>query len=102
MPAETTLWKFASNESLTQCYGHVHLLPQHVLGQWFCVARDSGKLLWQREFGRLPIVQEAAPAATTTPTPSPSGGRRRRGRYDLAWKPARFYAAAACGSTRAR
>lgn len=33
-------------------YGHVHLLPSHVVGQWFCVDRESGELSWQRTMFR--------------------------------------------------
>ena len=40
-------WAFESKEPLTKWYGHVHLLADHVVGQWLCVERKSGELLWQ-------------------------------------------------------
>jgi hypothetical protein len=43
-------WKFTARYTLTQSYGHVQLLPEHVLGQWFCLARGSGAPLWERTF----------------------------------------------------
>lgn len=45
-------WTFASKKSLTQWYGHVHLLPHHVVGQWFCLERTTGSPKWQRTFFR--------------------------------------------------
>lgn len=45
-------WTFASKRPLTQWYGHVHLLPDVAVGQWFCVDRDSGELKWQRRYFR--------------------------------------------------
>ena len=44
----TPRWAYASRQDLTQWYGHVHLLPGHALGQWFCVDRANGKRLWER------------------------------------------------------
>lgn len=48
----TATWTLASEKPLTQWYGHVHLLPDHVVGQWFCVERHSGHLLWQSKLRR--------------------------------------------------
>ena len=52
MLAEEPRWMFASSKPLTRWYGHVHLLPNHVVGQWFCVDRLSGQVKWQLNFGR--------------------------------------------------
>jgi outer membrane protein assembly factor BamB len=46
MVHETPAWRYQTEHSLTLGYGHVHLLPNHVLGQWFCVERESGQVLW--------------------------------------------------------
>jgi hypothetical protein len=48
MIRETPRWTYKSSAPLTQWYGHVHLLPERALGQWFCVDRASGALLWRR------------------------------------------------------
>lgn len=52
MLVEEPRWIFASKKPLTKWYGHVHLLPNHVVGQWFCVDRASGQVKWQRNFFR--------------------------------------------------
>lgn len=44
---EIPSWTFSSSKPLTQWYGHVHLLRDHAVGQWFCVHRESGQLMWQ-------------------------------------------------------
>lgn len=41
------LWTFISKRPLTKWYGHVHLLPDRVVGQWFCADRVTGELDWQ-------------------------------------------------------
>lgn len=43
-------WTYASRTPLVQWYGYVRLLPQRVVGQWFCLDRHSGARLWH---GRL-------------------------------------------------
>lgn len=48
MVVEEPEWTFSSKRPLTQWYGHVQLLPNDALGQWFCVDRRSGALRWQR------------------------------------------------------
>ncbi len=48
MVHESPAWCYQAQHSLTLGYGHVHLLPEHVLGQWFCVERASGRALWDR------------------------------------------------------
>jgi hypothetical protein len=49
-------FKFDSRWGLTQWYGHVQLLPEHVLGQWFCIDRSTGRVLWERRMGRADTV----------------------------------------------
>ncbi len=56
----TPHWTFNARPTLTQWYGHVHLLPGHALGQWFCVDRDTGRLLWERSFTRPNSVSGVA------------------------------------------
>lgn len=45
-------WEFAARYSLTRRYGHVRLLPDRVLGQWFCLDRPTGRRIWERRFFR--------------------------------------------------
>ncbi len=45
-------WTFHSSTRLTQWYGHARLLADYVIGQWTCVARHSGQLVWQSHFWR--------------------------------------------------
>lgn len=52
MLTESPQWTFASKRPLTQWYGHVQLLSTHVLGQWFCLDRESGERKWQRRMFR--------------------------------------------------
>jgi hypothetical protein len=52
MLAEKPKWIFVSKKPVAQWYNHVHLLPNHVLGQWVCLARGTGELLWQRSLLR--------------------------------------------------
>lgn len=49
---QTAKWIFSDAKPLTQWYGHVHLLSEHAVGQWLCVNRKSGQLLWRSEFWR--------------------------------------------------
>ena len=46
MVHETPAWHYKTKHTVTLGYGPVHLLPHHVLGQWFCVHRETGRLLW--------------------------------------------------------
>lgn len=48
----TPKWQFTAARSLTQWYGRVQLHNHHVLGQWFCLDRETGKPLWERRFHR--------------------------------------------------
>lgn len=52
MLATSPRWIHRSNRPLTQWYGHVQLLPKHVLGQWACLERSTGQLLWAHPLGR--------------------------------------------------
>lgn len=47
MIAQAPAWEHRSDRSLVQGYGYVQLIGPHVLGQWFCLERSSGRLLWQ-------------------------------------------------------
>lgn len=49
-------WRFTSKKPLTQWYGHVHLLENDVVGQWFCLNRLSGGLKWQRRLYRANTI----------------------------------------------
>jgi hypothetical protein len=40
-------WGYKSKRSLTKLYGKVEVFGDHVLGQWFCLDRVNGKLLWE-------------------------------------------------------
>ncbi len=45
-------WTFTAKHPLTQWYGHVHLLPDRVLGQWVCLDRHDGSPIWERRLWR--------------------------------------------------
>lgn len=60
MIESTPHWTFTARHPFTQSYGHVHLLPGHALGQWFCVDRDTGRLLWERSFTRPDSIRAVA------------------------------------------
>ena len=47
---------FSSKKPLTQWYGHVHLLPDHVVGQWFVLKRSTGDPLWRHSCGRANTI----------------------------------------------
>lgn len=49
MVHETPAWRYPTQHTITLGYGYVHLLPNQVLGQWFCVERESGRVLWDRK-----------------------------------------------------
>jgi hypothetical protein len=54
----TPAWTFTSQSSLSMWYGHVHLLPGRVLGQWVCLNRSEGRLVWQKRFFRPNTIYE--------------------------------------------
>jgi hypothetical protein len=56
MPA----WTCTARYTLTQWYGHVHLLPGRALGQWLCIDRSDGHALWQKRFWRPNTIRNVA------------------------------------------
>jgi len=56
MITNSPAWTFASKRPLTKWYGHVHLLPENVVGQWFCLIRRTGTVLWERNLRPDEIV----------------------------------------------
>jgi hypothetical protein len=67
-------WRYKTQHSLTLGYAYVHLLANHVLGQWFCVERDTGRVLWDRpvaEADSVIGVSEGVIVATETKTSGP-------------------------------
>ncbi len=56
MIVEQPTWSFATSAPLTKWYGHVSLLNERVLGQWVCLRRSDGALLWQRRFRRANTI----------------------------------------------
>lgn len=46
------VWTTVADHGLTQGYGHVRLMPDHVLGQWICIRRQTGKVLWTNNVAR--------------------------------------------------
>jgi hypothetical protein len=51
-------WSFAARKHLYLWYGHVHLLPEYAIGQWFAVKRNSGECLWENGFDRTNNIFE--------------------------------------------
>jgi outer membrane protein assembly factor BamB len=45
-------FRFTARYSLARWYGHVQLLPDRILGEWFCLDRRDGRLLWERQYRR--------------------------------------------------
>ena len=58
MVTPTKCWSFATRKQLTQWYGHVHLLKNRVVGQWFALDRTSGASLWEKSFRRANSIFE--------------------------------------------
>lgn len=74
MVRETPAWRYQAEHSLTLGYGYIHLLPNHVVGQWFCVQRESGRVLWDRplaEADSIVGVSEGVIIATESRTSGP-------------------------------
>jgi hypothetical protein len=65
----TPRWTFTSRFGLRQWYDHVRLLPGKVLGQWWCVDRANGTVLWERTYPRpntiIGIAEEVIVASET-------------------------------------
>ncbi len=49
-------WEFTARYSLTKRFGHVRLLPDRVIGQWFSLDRSTGRRIWERLFLRPETV----------------------------------------------
>jgi hypothetical protein len=52
MLGEIPTWTFTSKQPLTRWFEYVRLLPDRVVGQWFCVDRPSGARLWEHSLER--------------------------------------------------
>lgn len=52
MLREVPAWTVVAQRCLTQGYGYVRLMRRHALGEWICVERDTGGVLWEHEFDR--------------------------------------------------
>src|SRR5215211_2681943 len=50
-------WTVVAARPLTQGYGHVMLTPGHALGQWICIRRGSGHVLWDHDVDRPNAVR---------------------------------------------
>lgn len=46
------LWRFTARAPLTRWYEHVRLLPDRIVGQWFCLDRSSGVPIWEQRLER--------------------------------------------------
>ncbi len=80
MLARAPAWEHRSDRSLVQGYGHVHLFDSHVLGQWFCLERESGRLLWQGDgHGMTDISGHAHGIVVATEMVSSGPGTYSRG-----------------------
>ena len=56
MITDTPIWTCSARHSLKRAYGHVALMDQLVLGQWICLNRCDGRLLWERRFLRADTI----------------------------------------------
>ncbi len=52
MITNSPTWSCTAKYSLTKWYGQVALLDDLVLGQWICIQRSNGHILWERGFWR--------------------------------------------------
>jgi len=55
----TPIWSFESKRPLTRWFDHVRILPDYVVGQWFCLDRQSGSANWERNLKPDEIVDIA-------------------------------------------
>ncbi|QDV56245.1 PQQ-like beta-propeller repeat protein [Rosistilla oblonga] len=53
---ETPHWSFYAKRPLTRWFEHVRLLTDKVVGQWFCLDRQTGAVLWERNLRPDEIV----------------------------------------------
>jgi len=56
MVEDEPAWRTTPQHTLTLGYDHVHLLPRHVLGQWYCLERETGKVLWEKPISKADSV----------------------------------------------
>lgn len=56
MLRDTPAWEVVARHRLTQGYGHVRLTGDRVLGQWVCLERRTGRVLWEHDFNRPSAV----------------------------------------------
>lgn len=45
-------WSYSTPLGLSKWYGHVDYYDQYVIGQWFVLDSETGKLYWSRQFFR--------------------------------------------------
>ncbi|MCL4691301.1 MAG: hypothetical protein KJ060_02160 [Candidatus Hydrogenedentes bacterium] len=55
-------WTASPKHGLTQWYGHVHLLRDLVVGQWFATRRTDGTLVWEQRHPRANTVRDISEA----------------------------------------
>ncbi|QDV69044.1 hypothetical protein Poly24_27580 [Rosistilla carotiformis] len=53
---ETPIWEFQAKQPLIRWYGHVRLLTDKVVGQWFCLDRQAGLVHWEHNLHPDEIV----------------------------------------------
>jgi hypothetical protein len=76
-------WAFTPKGTLTQSYGHVHLLPGHALGQWCNVDRQTGQPLWERKLRANSIRDVSGDVIVATETVSFGPGTWSEGCYGV-------------------
>lgn len=77
MLEEQFLWRTTARHSVIPAYSHVHLLADRVLGQWFCLERETGKPLWDQasaEWDSVLGVSEGVIVATGVEIRRPFSG----------------------------
>jgi outer membrane protein assembly factor BamB len=53
-------WTATARGRITHGYGRVTLMSGHALGQWVCLERRSGRVLWEHDFERPNSVKGVA------------------------------------------
>jgi len=66
-------WTLSTQNPLTKCYGHVHLEPDLVIGQWFAADRRTGRVLWEKSLRRPNTIQKCEAARPSAPAVKISG-----------------------------
>ncbi|MCH7501365.1 MAG: hypothetical protein IH886_15430 [Nitrospinae bacterium] len=54
MIRKSPAWESTSKNGLVQWYGNVDFYGDRILGQWFCLDAESGRLLWEK--GQIPLL----------------------------------------------